>query len=112
MKTFINPKILILKFEINFNNIMKHFWNAYIRYNIPFFILGGVALLLLIISWIAPPPMQVHESVLQGIAEIIGLAALWTVVIAIEKGTGASFRKGDVEVEIKEDHENKEEAEE
>ena len=91
---------------------MKHFWNAYIRYNIPFFILGGVALLLLIISWIAPPPMQVHESVLQGIAEIIGLAALWTVVIAIEKGTGASFRKGDVEVEIKEEHEHKEEAEE
>ena len=91
---------------------MKHFWNAYIRYNIPFFILGGVALLLLIISWIAPPPMQVHESVLQGIAEIIGLAALWTVVIAIEKGTGASFRKGDVEVEIKEEHEHKEEVEE
>ena len=89
---------------------MKHFWNAYIRYNIPFFILGGVALLLLIISWIAPPPMQVHESVLQGIAEIIGLAALWTVVIAIEKGTAASLKKGDLELEIKE--ENKEEVEE
>ena len=91
---------------------MKYFWNAYIRYNIPFFILGGVALLLLIISWIAPPPMQVHESVLQGIAEIIGLAALWTVVIAIEKGTGASLKKGDMELEIKEDHEHKEEVEE
>ena len=89
---------------------MKYFWNAYVRYNIPFFILGGVALLLLIISWIAPPPMQVHESVLQGIAEIIGLAALWTVVIAIEKGTAASLKKGDLELEIKE--ENKEEAEE
>ena len=54
--------------------------------------------------------MQVHESVLQAVAEIIGLAALWTVVLAVEKGTGASFRKGDVEVEIKED--TKEEAEE
>lgn len=90
---------------------MKHFWNAYIRYNIPFFILGGVALLLLIISWIAPPPMQVHESVLQGIAEIIGLAALWTVVIAIEKGTGASLKKGDLELEIREDHEKEKEVE-
>ena len=91
---------------------MRYFWNAYVRYNIPFFILGGVALVLLIISWIAPPPMQVHESVLQGIAEIIGLAALWTVVIAIEKGTGASLKKGDMELEIKEDHEHKEEVEE
>lgn len=87
---------------------MKYFWTAYIRYNIPFFILGGVALLLLIISWIAPPPMQVHESVLQAVAEIFGFASLWTIVIVVEKGTGASFRKGDVELEIQESHEEKE----
>ena len=90
---------------------MKHFWNEYLKYNVPFFILGGISLILLIISWIAPPPMQVHESVLQAVAEIIGLAALWTVVLAIEKGSTASFKKGDIELEIK-DHENKEEAEE
>ena len=91
---------------------MKHFWDSYIRYNIPFFVLGGISLILLIISWIAPPPMQIHETVLQAVAEIIGLAALWTVVLAIEKGTGASFKKGDIELEIQEDHEHKEEAEE
>ena len=90
---------------------MKHFWNEYIRYNIPFFVLGGIALVLLIISWIAPPPMQVHESVLQAVAEIFGFAALWAIVIAIEKGTGASFRKGDVELEIQEDHDSKQEKE-
>ena len=90
---------------------MKRFWDSYIRYNIPFFILGGIALVLLIISWIAPPPMQIHETVLQGVAEIIGLAALWTVVLAIEKGTGASFKKGDLELEIQEDHDNKQEKE-
>ena len=90
---------------------MKHFWDSYIRYNIPFFILGGIALVLLIISWIAPPPMQVHESVIKAVAEIFAFAALWTIVIAIEKGVGASFRKGDVELEIQEDHEHKEEAE-
>ena len=89
---------------------MKHFWDSYIRYNIPFFVLGGIALLLLIISWIAPPPMEIHETVLQGVAEIIGLAALWTVVLAVEKGTAASLKKGDLELEIKE--ENKEKAEE
>ena len=90
---------------------MKHFWSAYLRHNIPFFILGGVSLLLLIISWIAPPPMQVHESVLQAVAEIFGFAALWTLVIAIEKGTGASLRKGDLELEIREDHEKEKEVE-
>lgn len=91
---------------------MKRFWDSYIRYNIPFFILGGIALVLLIISWIAPPPMQVHESVLQAVAEIFGFASLWTIVIAVEKGTGASLRKGDIELEIKDHHEHKEEVEE
>ena len=91
---------------------MKQFWDSYIRYNIPFFVLGGIALVLLIISWIAPPPMQVHESVLQAVAEIFGFASLWTLVIAIEKGTGASLRKGDVELEIQEDHNQEKEAEE
>ena len=91
---------------------MKRFFDAYLKYNVPFFVLGGISLILLIVSWIAPPPMQVHESVLQAVAEIFGFASLWTIVIAIEKGTGASFRKGDVELEIKEDHEHKEEVEE
>ena len=91
---------------------MKRFFDAYVKWNIPFFILGGVSLLLLIISWIAPPPMQVHESVLQAVAEIFGFASLWTIVIAVEKGTGASLRKGDVEVEIKEEHNQEKEVEE
>ena len=91
---------------------MKHFWNAYIKYNTPFFILGGIALLLLIVSWIAPPPMQVHESVLQAVAEIFGFAALWAIIIAVEKGTAASLKKGDLELEIKEDHEKEKEVEE
>lgn len=91
---------------------MKRFFDAYLKYNVPFFVLGGVSLLLLIISWIAPPPMQVHESVLQAVAEIIGLAALWTVVLAIEKGTGASFKKGDIELEIQEEHDHKEKEDE
>ena len=91
---------------------MKRFFDAYVKWNIPFFILGGVSLLLLIISWIAPPPMQVHESVLKAVAEIFGFASLWTIVIAVEKGTGASLRKGDIELEIQEDHNQEKEVEE
>ena len=91
---------------------MKRFFDAYLKYNIPFFVLGGISLILLIISWIAPPPMQIHETVLQAVAEIFAFAALWTIVIAVEKGTAASLKKGDMELEIKEDHERKEEVEE
>ena len=91
---------------------MKRFFDAYLKYNTPFFILGGIALILLIISWIAPPPMQVHESVLQAVAEIFGFASLWTIVIAVEKGTAASLKKGDLELEIREDHEKEKEVEE
>ena len=90
---------------------MKYFWNAYLKYNTPFFILGGIALALLIISWIAPPPMQVHESVLQAVAEILAFASLWTIVIAVEKGTAASLKKGDLELEIKEEHNQEKEVE-
>ena len=91
---------------------MKYFWDSYLRHNIAFFILGGVSLLLLIISWIAPPPMEIHESVLQAVAEIFGFAALWAIVIAVEKGTGASFKKGDIELDIQEDHNQEKEVEE
>ena len=91
---------------------MKRFFDAYVKWNIPFFILGGIALILLIISWIAPPPMQVHESVLQAVAEIFGFASLWTIVLSIEKGSTASFKKGDLELEIKEDHNQEKEVEE
>ena len=91
---------------------MKRFFDAYVKWNIPFFILGAISLILLIISWIAPPPMQIHETVLQAVAEIFAFAALWTIVIAVEKGTAASLKKGDMELEIKEDHERKEEVEE
>lgn len=90
---------------------MKNFWNAYLRNNIAFFILGGVSLLLIIVSWIAPPPMQIHGSVLQAVAELFAFAALWAVVLAIEKGTGASLRKGDIELEIQEAHDDKQEKE-
>ena len=90
---------------------MKRFFDAYVKWNIPFFILGAISLILLIISWIAPPPMQIHETVLQAVAEIFGFAALWTIVLAVEKGTGASLKKGDMELEIKEDHNQEKEAE-
>ena len=91
---------------------MKEFYTQYMLHNLSFHILTGIAIALIIISFILPPTGEIDPSVLQGVGEIFGFLSLYTIVRAIEKGSTASFRKGDVELEIKEDHEHKEEAEE
>ena len=91
---------------------MKEFYTQYILHNLPFHILTGIAIALIIISFILPPTGEIDPSVLQGVGEIFGFLSLYTVLRVIEKGTGASFKKGDIELEIQEDHEHKEEAEE
>ena len=91
---------------------MKKFYTQYVLHNLSFHILTGIAIALIIISFILPPTGKIDPSVLQGVGEIFGFLGLYTVLRAIEKGTGASFKKGDIELEIQEDHEHKEEAEE
>ena len=90
---------------------MKEFYTQYILHNLPFHILTGIAIALIIISFILPPTGEIDPSVLQGVGEIFGFLSLYTVLIAIEKGTGASFKKGDIELEIQEDHEQEKEVE-
>lgn len=91
---------------------MKEFYTQYILHNLPFHILTGIAIALIIISFILPPTGEIDPSVLQGVGEIFGFLSLYTVLIAIEKGVGASLRKGDVELEIQEDHNQEKEDEE
>lgn len=81
-------------------------------HNLPFHILTGIAIALIIISFILPPTGEIDPSVLKGVGEIFGFLSLYTVLRAIEKGTGASFKKGDIELDIQEDHDHREEAEE
>ena len=87
---------------------MKEFFNRYIHYNIPFYVLAGISALMLIISWIMPPPWEVHSSVITAVAELFAFAALWTVIIAIENGGTAKITKGDVNLEIKQENKNQE----
>lgn len=87
---------------------MRQFFNRYIHYNIPFYVLAGISVLMLIISWIMPPPWEVHSSVITAVAELFAFAALWTVLVAIENGGTAKITKGDVNVEIKQEQEQNE----
>ena len=63
-------------------------------------ILSISSLLLIIASFFVPPLGIVDGSILAAVGELEALGVLWIVLRAVEKGTGASFKKGDVEVDI------------
>jgi hypothetical protein len=69
-------------------------------HNLPFHILSGIAILLLIVSFLLPPQGQIDPSVLQAVAEIFAFSALYTVVIAIDKGATAKIKHKETELEI------------
>jgi len=87
---------------------MKRFYTDYIKYNTPFFILGGISVLMLIISWLMPPPWQIHSSVIQAVAEIFAIMALWTIHTAVVKGKSATLKKGDIELHIRDEKKEEE----
>ena len=76
--------------------ILKVAWltNIWLR------ILSISSLLLIIASFFVPPLGVLDGSVLAAVGELEALGVLWIVLRAVEKGTGASFKKGDVEVDI------------
>ena len=78
--------------------ILKEEWltNIWLR------ILSISSILLIIAGFICPPLAVISGSVLTAVGELEALGVLWIVLRAVEKGTAASFKKGDVEVDIKE----------
>lgn len=73
---------------------------AFLRENVWFAIFSIVAITLLVASFLVPPMGVIDDSVLKGVAEIFGFAALGTVMRAIEKGIDAKIKHGDTEVTI------------
>lgn len=70
-------------------------------YNIPFHILTGISVGLLIASFIVDPLGVIDPSVLAGVGEIFGFAALYSVVRAVDKGGVAKVSHHDTHLEIK-----------
>jgi len=68
--------------------------------NIPFYVLSGIAMLMLIISWIMPPAWKIDTSVILSTSEIFAFAGLWTVIKAIDKGVDASITHKDTTLTI------------
>ena len=81
--------------------ILKVTWES----NIWMRILTISSIILIIASFFIPPLGTIDGSILAAVGELEVFGVLWIVFHAIEKGTAASFKKGDVEVEIKEKEE-------
>ena len=83
--------------------ILKETWES----NIWMRILTISSILLIIAGFICPPLAVISGSVLTAVGELEALGVLWIVLRAVEKGTAASFKKGDVEVEFKDNEKEK-----
>ena len=73
------------------------------QYNTAFFVLTGIAIALVIASFLVPPTGVIDGSVLAAIGEIFAFAALGTVHRAIDKGVDASVTHRDTTVTIHND---------
>lgn len=83
--------------KLNFGTIIKH--NAITA------ILTGVAVALLIASFCVPPTGVIDASVLKGVSVLFLFAALWTLIIAMYRGSDVSFKHNDTEIAINNDRE-------
>ena len=81
--------------------ILKETWES----NIWMRILTISSIILIIASFFVPPLGIIDGSILAAVGELEGLGVLWIILRAVEKGTAASFKKGDVEVDIKDNNE-------
>ncbi len=58
------------------------------------------SILLLTVSFIVPPTGVISPSVLTGVGEVFGFAALGVVIIAIEKGSDITLNRGDINLTL------------
>lgn len=76
--------------------------------NAYFWILTGIAILLLIVSFFLPPTGEISPSALQGVAEIFAFASLGTVIKAIDKGKSIELKHGETTIAVRKRNEDEE----
>lgn len=79
---------------------MKNFFRNFVEYNTYFWVFGGIATALLIVSFVLPPTGSISPSALQGAAELFGWASLGAIIHAIDKGKTAVISKGNINVTV------------
>lgn len=68
--------------------------------NVPFWVCLGFAIALIVAGFIVPPTGVVDGSVLKGVGELFGFAALYTVWLAIRRGVDAKVQHGNTSLTI------------
>lgn len=71
--------------------------------NVWFSILTAISVILLIASWFVPPMAVIDASVLAGVGELFGFAALATVIHAINKGKSVKVTHGNTALAVNKD---------
>lgn len=79
-------------------NFLRNHWT--------FDVFSFIAICLIIASFLVPPTGQIDPSVLAGTGELFAFAALYVVLVAVDKGVPASVSHGNTTVTV-----NKEETE-
>lgn len=68
--------------------------------NIPFWVCLCISITLMVAGFIVPPTGEIDGSVLKGIGELFGFAALYTVWLAIKRGVDAKVQHGNTSLTI------------
>lgn len=79
---------------------MKGFFKNYLANNLYFWVFGGIAVVLLIVSFFLPPMGTISPSVLQAGAELFAWATLGAVIHSIDAGKTAKLKRGDTELSV------------
>lgn len=70
------------------------------RHNTPFWVCLSVSIALIVAGFCVPPTGQIDGTVLTAVGELFGFAALYTLWIAILKGTNAKVRHGKTSLSV------------
>lgn len=79
---------------------MGRFFKNYLANNLYFWVFGGIAVALLIISFFLPPMGTISPTVLQAGAELFAWATLGAVIHAIDLGKTATLKRGDTQLTV------------
>lgn len=80
----------------------------FLKNHLLFDVFSFIAIALIIASFIVPPTGTIDPSVLAATGEIFAFAALYVVLLAIEKGTPASISHNNTTVTVNKDLEQEE----
>lgn len=79
-----------------------------IAHNTAFWVCLVISIILMIASFICPPPGEIAHSVLIGVGELFAFAALGAVYKALDTGSRATLKKGDIELTVNDKEEDQE----